>query len=198
MKVFIKHANAEVDFPDDLGHDAVIKTIQEQFPAPPNHDDLEGAAVTGEDSLDLQDMDSSIKPAVKMTLDELKRHESRIQHRLVVIWKGVAYVIDPDNTDPEDVIEGIMNGNDSKMLGYPERGNHHVAVTRQGEVVEDLNMMKKHAESGNCIWACCGNQDEARSKAEAVAAVVKKNRVKRGKPPTVKEKENPDPLGLRK
>lgn len=195
MKVSIPHANAEAEFPDDMNPAEVTRLIDEQFPEPPNHDDLENAAVTGEDSLDLQDIDPAIKPAVKMTLDELKKNEARIQDKLVIVWQGVAYVIDPAQTDPEDIIDGVMNGNDSRLLGYPEKGPHHVAVTRQGDIVDDLRMMKKHAMTGNCIWACCGQYDEAMGQAGRVAEAVKKAKFGKKAKPT--EAKNTDPLGIR-
>jgi hypothetical protein len=32
MKVLVKHANAEVDFPDDMSHEDIVRMINEQFP----------------------------------------------------------------------------------------------------------------------------------------------------------------------
>jgi hypothetical protein len=138
----------------------------------PNHDDLATAAVTGSDSLDLQDIDPTVKPVVKMQAKELAKLMPRIQGKIAVIWNDTVYVVAPDAIDPVQAIQGIMSGNDSEILGYPEDGPCDCCVTKQGDIVTDLPTMKRHAETKNIIWAARGQSIPLIDKARKVSAAI--------------------------
>lgn len=141
----------------------------------PDHDDLSAAAVTGEDSLYLQSIDPSVKPAVKMTAKELAKHMDKVAGKMVVMWNDVAYVIDPAAVDPSAIIEAVLTGNDSEILGYPQRGPMSAAVTKQGDVVTDLPAMKTHAATKNVQWAATGEYAPLMAKATAVSDSIKRH-----------------------
>lgn len=141
----------------------------------PDHEDLTAAAVTGADSLDLQELDPEVKPAVKMTFAELvaEGQKRRLVGKIsLILADGTAYVIDPQGGDPKEAIEAILEGEDSGPLGYPEKGPCDCAVTKQGEVVTDLARMKQEAQAGNVAWAANGNEAPLMEKATAVSRAI--------------------------
>lgn len=140
----------------------------------PNHDDLDTAAVTGGDSLQLQELDPSVKPAVKMTVKELTKHMDRTKGKVVIVWDNAAYIIDPTAVDPTDAMADILSGNDSEILGYPERGPMSAAVTKQGDIITDLPTMKRHATTKNIMWAASGDHGPLMDKAGKVSAAIKR------------------------
>ena len=145
----------------------------------PEHDNLAAAAVTGQDSLDLQNLAPQVKPAVKMTFDQFAPIFARgIPGKVVVTMEdGTTYIIDYAATDPVGAMERIMEGNDSELLGYPAKGDHDAAVTKEGEVVEDLDEMRQHADAGNVAWAANGERGELLKKAAAVSSALKNKTV---------------------
>lgn len=143
------------------------------FVGRPDHDDLGTAAVRGQDSLDLQDLDPSVKPAVKMTLEEFQAAQVVPEKPFFYDGKGAVYVFAPGALEMGSAIESIMAGNDSEILGYPAPGDCDCCVTKDGEVVTDLPSMRHHADAGNVAWAANGNQDELMEKAEAVGRALK-------------------------
>lgn len=182
MRVTIPAHNAYVDFPDDMDHAEVKRILAEKFPARPTHDDLAGAAVTGADSLELQDMAPDVKPAVKMTMQEFVGLQDSIQKPFFSLGNGEVYVFDQNALDVKDAIEKILGGDDSEILGYPSREGvadedmTDAAVTKQGEVVTDLGQMKAEADGGNVAWAAEGAEDDLMSRAGKVAASIKERR----------------------
>ena len=158
----------------------------------PTHDDLEGAAVTGADSLELQEIAPDLKPVVKMTISEAKalKLDSRIAPTKV-FWpdgKGNAFVID------KKAVHGIYGGSladsilqakkdlrkggdaESLLLGYPKRDGLDtidMAVTKSGDIVHDMNTMKAEAEAGNVAWAAEGEEEEIAEKAAKVSSALK-------------------------
>lgn len=142
----------------------------------PNHEDLGNCAVTGQDSLDLQNLDPSVKPAVKMMFDEYQGpEEGKIAF---VMDDGETYIIDLSVTDPHEALTAILSGEDSELLGYPEKGDEHAAVTKQGDVVADIPEMRQHAETGNISWAANGEQQPLMEKAAKVADAINQRRLK--------------------
>lgn len=186
MIVHVPHHNATAEFPDGMDPEEIKRVLAQKFPVResserPIHDDLHGAAVTGEDSLDLQETDPTVKPAVKMTVPELVKlaMERDLGQKPVFILGPTAYVIDPAGGDILEVIASILSGNDSAALGYPERpeeGGVDVAVTKQGDVVTDLEEMRHHADNGNVAWAAEGTPEEAQAYAERVASTIRGGR----------------------
>jgi len=158
----------------------------------PTHDDLEGAAVTGADSLELQEIAPDLKPVVKMTISEAKalKLDSRIA-TTKVFWpdgKGNAFVID------KRAVQGIYGGSmadsifqakkdlrkggnaESLLLGYPKRDGLDtidMAVTKSGDIVHDMNAMKAEAEAGNVAWAAEGEEEEIAEKAAKISGALK-------------------------
>lgn len=142
----------------------------------PSYDDLEKSAITGADSLDLQEMEASIKPVVKMAFKQFSSEFAKrdMTHRIsVILPDGTAYVIDTRVVSPEDAFESIMSGQDSEILGYPEPGDCDCGVTKQGEVVKGPLAIKMHVPHNNLIWAASGNEPELSDKAQRVSEVVR-------------------------
>jgi hypothetical protein len=141
----------------------------------PEHDNLATAAVTGQDSMDLMNMAPEVKPAVKMTFEQfLPIFFKGIPGKVCIVTEnGTTYVVDYAATDPVEAMEKIMEGDDSELLGYPAKGDQDAAVTKQGEVVTDLDEMKQHAEAGNVAWAANGNGNDLMEKAQQVSAAIK-------------------------
>jgi acyl carrier protein len=163
-----------IEFPDDMSQEEIISIIQREFPETPrpNHEDLTTAAVRGADSMDLQELDSSLKPVVKMSIEELPALNDRLLDKFIVIWDNAAYVVDPKAINPQDVIEPILSGDDSEILGYPEKGDCDCCVTKDGEIVTDLPLMKEHAKRGNIIWAANGKPEELQSRALKIQSAM--------------------------
>ena len=158
----------------------------------PTHDDLEGAAVTGADSLELQEIAPDLKPVVKMTISEAKalKLDSRIAPTKV-FWpdgKGNAFVIDKRavqgiyGVSMADSIfqakKDLRKGGDAEslLLGYPKRDGLNtidMAVTKSGDIVHDMNDMKMEAEAGNVAWAAEGEEEELQEKAAKVSSALK-------------------------
>lgn len=141
----------------------------------PDHDDLAGAAVTGQDSMDLQNLVPGVKPAVKMTFEQFGPIMAQgIPGKVAVVMEdGTTYVIDYEATDPVEALQDILEGDDSELLGYPAKGDQDAAVTKQGQVVTDLGEMKQHADAGNVAWAANGSGDDLMNKAGAVSQAIK-------------------------
>lgn len=191
MRVDIPGHNAFVDFPDDTPEEEIKEVLAKSFPGRPTHDNLEEAAVTAEDSLELQNMNPKVKPVVKGTNKEIAalKAANKIPPQRVV-WpggNGAAYIIDPD------AVQGIYGGSKSEsvkkakidlrkggemesvLLGYPPRAVEDpidVAVTKDGDVVTDLAEMREHADAGNVAWAAEGDEEEAMEKAQNVAHTI--------------------------
>ena len=182
MRVTIPTHNAYVDFPDDMDHGEIKRILAEKFPARPTHDDLAGAAVTGADSLELQDMAPEVKPAVKMTMQEFTGLQDSIEKPFFSLGNGEVYVFDQNALDVKEAIEKILEGDDSEILGYPDRNQvddgdmTDAAVTKQGEVVTDLTQMRSEAGNGNVAWAAEGEEAELLDRADRVAAAIKTRR----------------------
>lgn len=139
----------------------------------PDHENLDTCAVRGQDSLELQDLDPTIKPAVKMTFSEFQGpQEGKIA---VILPDGTTYVVAPEAVNPIDAISAILSGEDSELLGYPAKGNEHAAVTKQGDVVTDIPEMRQHAEAGNVAWAANGTGDDLMNRAANVARTIQQN-----------------------
>jgi len=180
MKVHVLSHNALVEFPDDMHPDEVQAVLVQHFPGRPTHDDLAGAAVTGQDSLDLQDMAPEVKPAVKMTLDEFYSAQIAPEKPFFAPGNGTVYVFTENAAGLESAVENIIAGNDSEILGYPSREGLEkgemvdVAVTKQGEVITDIARMRDEAQAGNVAWAAEGAEAEVIAKAEQVAAAIQR------------------------
>lgn len=177
MKINIPTHNAVVNMPDDMSTDQIKAELGRLFPNTPrpDHDNLMDAAVTGADSLDLQEMAPEVKPVAKMTFGEFVNEFAgrEMGERFgVVMPDGTSYVVDPSAVDPQQAIAGIIGGNDSKILGYPERGPHDAAVTKQGDIVTDLDVMRDQAAAGNVIWAAQGDKNPLLEKAQMVSTAL--------------------------
>lgn len=178
MKVHVPGHNAVVNFPDGMDPADMKAALSKKFPARPTHDDLSGAAVTGADSLDLQEIDPKVKPAVKMTLPELVKlaMERNLEGKTVLILgDGTSYVMDPQGGDLCKMACGILRGDDSEALGYPsdrEGETIDISVTKQGEIVTDLQRMKAESEAGNVAWAAEGKPEEVTAKAAEVSKSI--------------------------
>lgn len=142
----------------------------------PDHEDLENCAVRGQDSLELQNLDPSIKPAVKMTYNEYQGPEE--SKMAFIMDNGETYIIDLSVCDPHKALTDILRGEDSELLGYPQKGNEHAAVTKQGEMVTDIDQMREHANNSNVAWAANGEGDDLMTKAAQVADVINKRRLR--------------------
>jgi hypothetical protein len=177
MIVHAPDHNATVEFPDGTPPEEIKRVMAANFPGSsrPEHDDLAAAAVTGQDSVDLQNLAPQVKPAVKMTFEQfLPIFAKGTPGKVAVITEdGTAYIIDYAATDPVEAMEKIMEGDDSELLGYPAKGDHDAAVTKQGEVVTDLTEMQQHAAAGNVAWAANGSGQELQDKAQQVSAAIK-------------------------
>ncbi len=59
----------------------------------------------------------------------------------------------------------MIQANEGELLGYPDRegADMDAAVTKQGEVVTDLPMMKQEAENKNLMWAAEGREENLMS-----------------------------------
>jgi len=136
----------------------------------PNHEDLQNCAVRGHDSLDLQNLDPSVKPAVKMTFEEYPGPQA--DKITVILGDGTTYIIANGTVDPTDALTAILTGNDSELLGYPAKGDEHAVVTKQGNIISSIPEMKQHATAGNIAWAANGNGPELMQKAENVSHVI--------------------------
>lgn len=158
------HAKYYADMPKD--------EFDRQFIGRPNHDDLEAAAVRGKDSLDLQDKDPSVKPAVKMTLQEFGEAQIDPAKPFFSLGNGEVYVFAPGEVDLQFAVSNIISGDDSELLGYPEPGDSDCCVTKDGEVLTDLPSMHEHAKNGNIAWAASGSDDELRPRAERVSIAL--------------------------
>lgn len=193
MRVDIPEHKAFIDFPDDTPEEEIRDVLAKHFPPRPTHDDLEGAAVTAADSLDLQDKAPEVKPVVKGTNREIMalKAANKIPPGMVV-WptgNGTAYIIDPN------AVQSIYGGSkaesvrkakidlrkggemESVLLGYPSREAEDtidVAVTKDGDIVTDLAEMKEHSDNGNVAWAAAGREEDALEKARQVAESVKR------------------------
>lgn len=142
----------------------------------PDHDDLENCAVRGEDSLELQDIDPEVKPAVKMTVAEFLGAQIPTTKPFFSPGNGSVYVFSENAPNVKESIESILEGDDSEILGYPEKGPLDAAVTKQGEVVTDLPTMRQHAENGNVMWAANGEEIPLMEKAGKVASAIRGQR----------------------
>jgi hypothetical protein len=159
----------------------------------PDHDNLETAAVTAADSLDLQNQAPEVKPVVKGTpaeIGELIRGGKTPEDRVLFSGKGSAYIIDPEavrriyGVPRDEAIRNakrdLLSGGDAegKLLGYPSREGVapketiDVAVTKKGEVITDLSKMREEAAAGNIAWAAEGAPDSAREHADRVAHAI--------------------------
>jgi hypothetical protein len=147
-----------------------------KFIGRPDHDDLDKAAVRGKDSLELQDIDPAIKPAVKMTLDEFREAEIPPENPFLSLGNGIVYVFAKNAIDVKSAIEAILSGNDSQILGYPERGECDCCVTKNGEVVDDLPTMHMHARNKNIIWGASGSKEDLQQRAAKISNAIKKHR----------------------
>ena len=171
------------DMPDDDLMDAIHQAHYSDMPreqfdqccdgGQPDHEDLVNAAVTGEDSLNLQELDPTVKPAVKMTVKELTKHIDRIASKVAIIWNDAAYVIDPTAVDPTQAMADILSDNDSEILGYPQKGPMSAAVSKQGEIITHLPTMRSHALTKNIAWAASGEHANLLDKASRVSAAIK-------------------------
>jgi len=144
-----------------------------KFVGRPTHDDLETAAVRGKDSLELQDIDGTVKPAVKMTLKEFQKAEIQPEKPFLSLGNGTVYVFAKDTPEIQNHLNQILSGNDSEALGYPSPGPCDCCVTRDGEVITDYPSMHHHAQKGNVMWAASGEMEPLMEKAQGIAAAVK-------------------------
>jgi hypothetical protein len=184
MRVDIPSHNSYVDFPDDMPEEMITAELMKHFPPRPTHDDLEGAAITGQDSLELQDIDASVKPAVKMPIAEFLGSQISPTKPFFGPGNGSVYIFAENSSGLKDGIENIIDGNDSEILGYPDREGlskdetTDAAVTKQGEVVTDLAQMKQHADNGNLSWAAEGLPEDVTVKASKVAEAINNRRLR--------------------
>jgi hypothetical protein len=139
----------------------------------PNHDDLGTAAVRGNDSLELQDADPTIKPAVKMTLEEFTNAQIPPEKPFFSPGNGIVYVFASNTADIESAIGSILSGNDSELLGYPPPGCCDCCVTKDGRVIHDLPTMHDEAKKGNVAWAASGDHPMLGDMAEKVGASLR-------------------------
>jgi hypothetical protein len=173
-RINLPEHNAVVNMPDDMTPEQIKAELSRLFQRP-DHENLAAAAVTGADSLDLQELAPEIKPTAKMTVEELAQHYDRVKDKPVLVWQGTAYVF-ADATIAEQYLESVLLGEDSEALGYPEKGEADAAVTKDGEIVTDLAQMKQEAEAGNVIWAANGSPEELQHKAEQVVQAIYKGK----------------------
>lgn len=187
---------------DDLSDNALASALHKKYYADipkqdfdkafignPMHDDLEGAAVRAEDSLQIQNIDSSIKPVIVGTRDEILKlkQSGKIPkgRELFLAVPGKAYVIDPDGV--QSIYGGsrigalkkakmdILKGNDSQLLGYPDRskGDHTAVVTKQGDILIELPRISDAAKAGNLAYGAEGSPEDALSKAAQVSQAIR-------------------------
>lgn len=162
--------------------------FDQMFIGRPNHDDLEGAAVTAADSLKLQNMDAKVKPVIVGTNQEvlqLKRQGKIGRDKVLFLApQGKAYVIDPKAVQSlyggsmafsvKQAKMDILKGNDAHLLGYPDRegATVDVVVTKQGEVLTDLPRISDEATSGNIAYGAQASPEDAMAKGVEIAHAI--------------------------
>ena len=161
--------------------------FDKQFIGKLDHDNLETAAVTAADSLELQKADPEVKPVIVGTNQEilnLKRAGKIGRDKILFLAvPGKAYVIDPK------AVQGvygaslagslkmakmdILKGNDAHLLGYPEKGPNDIAVTKQGDILTELPKITDAAKSGNVAFAAQSDGKDGIDKALDVSTAIK-------------------------
>jgi len=163
--------------------------FDKQFIGTPMHDDLETASVRAADSLELQKIDPTIKPVIVGTRNEvLALKKAGKIPRGSILFLAVpdkAYVIDPKGVkaiyggDELGAVKraklDIIKGNDSHLLGYPDRtqGNETVAVTKQGEILTELSRISDETKRGNVAYGAAGSPQDALQKAAQVSQAIR-------------------------
>lgn len=142
----------------------------------PDHEDLDNCAVRGADSLELQEIAPEVKPAVKMTVAEFMGAQIPPAKPFFSPGNGTVYVFAKSTPELESAIVDILSGDDSEILGYPEKGPLDAAVTKQGNVVMNLPEMRQHAENGNVAWAANGEEEPLMQKAMGVSRAIRGQR----------------------
>lgn len=179
------------------------------------HDDLANAAVTGKDSLNLQNISPDVKPVVKMTRQELvdlKKSGEIGADKQVFSVGDTGYVIDPNAVHSVIGAENkaasvnqakrlLRQGGDaeSTLLGYPNRegladGEKITgAVTKQGDMALTPDEVKAHADNGNLIYGMEGRPEDVVQKVGEVAEAIKKQKppIEAVMPPLVKAEATP-------
>lgn len=159
------------------------------FIGKPMHDDLETASVRAADSLELQKINPEIKPVIVGTNSEVLalKKSGKIPRSSVLFLapQGKAYVIDPEGVqavyggDRVTAIKkakmDILKGNDSHLLGYPDRtkGQETVAVTKQGEILTELPRISDETKRGNVAYGAEGSPEDALKKAVSVSQAIR-------------------------
>lgn len=162
-----------------------------KFIGRPTHDDLNSAAVTADDSLTLQNIDSKVKPVIVGTNQEILDLKRKSQigkgKEIFIAPQGKAYVIDAKAVQ---AIYGaslvgsvkmakmdILKGNDAKLLGYPDRKGPtvDVVVNKQGEVITDLAKISDEAQAGNIAYGAEASPEDALKKGTEVSQAIRLN-----------------------
>jgi hypothetical protein len=137
--------------------------------------DLDGASVTGRDSLSLMRLAPHVKPAVKMMVPEFfdLAGASSITPEDVILFPGdgTVYVFSSKDCAAHFTAD-ILDGNDSTALGYPEIGEETIVVTKDGRILSEYEDMKMEAELGNLIWGACGQMPDLQQYAERIREVI--------------------------
>lgn len=164
--------------------------FDKMFIGRPTHDNLDTAAVTAQDSLEIQKADPEIKPVIVGTPQEIlqmKKAGELGKGKELFMAKGKAYVIDPKGVQaiygasmPLSVKLAkidLLKGNDSRLLGYPSREGDTVdfAVDKQGQILTDLPQISDAAKAGEVAYAAEGAPDAVPGIAEKVSQAVKKS-----------------------
>jgi hypothetical protein len=158
-----------------LGGELTAMTYE--IPVRPTHDNLEKAAVTGIDSLYLQAIAPDLKPVVKMTKQEYQfvQEQDLIDEELKIhAINGTVYLIHPIAGRLDEVKSRLNKGDESELLGYPQKGNSHIAVTKQGEIILDTFEMGKEGARHNLIWGACGTPKELIDRANRISEVIRR------------------------
>jgi hypothetical protein len=165
------------------------------FMGRPNHDDLESAAVTAADSLELQKLAPETKPVIVGTNQEILRLKQggKIGRGKVLFLAvpGKAYVIDPEGVQAiyggsqvgaiKRAKMDILKGNDAHLLGYPEKGPVDVAVNKQGDIISGIPEMVDEAKRGNLAYAASGDPHDLAEKAGDISQAIRTNTPKKWK-----------------
>lgn len=143
-----------------------------------NHDDLATAAVTPRESLLVP---PSVKPVVVGTpeqIADLVEDGTIGGGKIIHCVSGKAYVLDVAalGGDIDTALAKLDSGDDSALLGYPERGPVTMAVTRLGNILTDPEIIKRQAVIKNVIWAADGELAAITNKAREVSKAIKEQR----------------------
>ena len=161
----------------------------------PNHDNIDTAAVSAADSLELQNISPEDKPVIVGTAKEilnLKRAgKIGTGKEIFQAPQGKVYVIDAKAVKEiygaslagsvKMAKMDILKGNDAHLLGYQQKGEADMVVNKQGDIISTIPEMVDEAKKGNIAYAASGNPDELAEKVGNISQAIRTNTPKKWK-----------------